>query len=207
MIITSVEKAREKNMMRIFIDNHYAFSIPYEDFIRNNLYELQEINDEQLNHIRRNVLVNAARQQAIRYLTIKDRTENELIKKMIDSGFDADVSKSAAEELHVIGYVNDARYAMKYLAERIRNKALSKKALRFELEQKGVSTDIIEHSLAEFETNDEEVALRAARKKFGKYDISDQKVQQKVINFLLHRGFSYEIGKRVINSMKEDFRV
>jgi regulatory protein len=93
---------------------------------------------------------------------------------------------------------------MKYLSERIRTKALSKKALKFELQQKGIDEEIIETSLSEFETDDSEVALRAARKKFGKYDIKEHKVEQKILSFLYHRGFSCEIGKSVVKIMKEE---
>ncbi len=204
MTITTVEKTRNKDMMRIFIDNHYAFSIPEEDYIRNHLYEEEEISEEKLHHIRQEVLIHAARERAVRYLIIKDRSEGELVKKLMESGFDSDVARGATEALKAIGYLNDTRYAMKYLSERIRTKALSKKALRFELEHKGIEPNIIEEVLSEFETDDEEVALRAARKKFGKYDLNDPKVEQKVLGFLFHRGFSYEVGKRVLTQLKDE---
>ena len=202
MKITTVEKSREKNMMRIFIDNHYAFTIPQEDFIRSHLYEEEEIEEEKLKHIRQNVLVRAAKERGLRYLTIKDRTEGEVIKKLTEAGFDEDVADGAVDALKALGYLNDSRYAMRYLAERVRTKSLSKKALRFELEQKGIAKDIIDVAFSEFETDDEEVALRAARKKFGKYNLNDQKIERKVLNFLFHRGFSFEVGQRVLKNMK-----
>ncbi len=204
MTITSVEKTRNKDMMRIFIDNHYAFTIPQEDYIRNHLYEEEEVSEEKLHHIRQNVLIHAARERAIRYLMIKDRSEGELIKKLMDLGFDEDVAKSTTGALKAIGYLNDTRYALKYLSERVKTKALSKKALRFELEHKGIDPSIIEGALSEFETDDEEVALRAARKKFGKYNLNEQKIEQKLLSFLYHRGFSFEVGKRVLVRLKTE---
>lgn len=204
MKITSIEQSKDKDMMRVFIDNHYAFAIPQEEYIRNGLYEEEEISEDRLQFIRQNILVHAARERAVRFLTIKDRSEGELIKKLNEAGFDADVAKAATEALITIGYLNDTRYAMKYLNERVRNKALSKKALRFELEQKGISSGVIDDALAEFETDDEEVALRAAKKKFGKYDLNDPKIQQKIFGFLAHRGFSFEIGKSVLRKMKHE---
>ena len=202
MKITSVEKTKDNKMARIFIDDRYAFTIPHEEYIRNALYEQEEIDDEKIQYIRKNVLIHAARERAVRLLTIKDRSGFEMIKKLGEAGFDADVARSAAEELKTIGYLNDARFAMKYLTERVRTKAVSQKALRFELEQKGISSEIIEEVLSEFEIDDEEVALRAAKKKFSKYDISDYKVQKKVMNFLFHRGFSFEVGKRILKRMQ-----
>lgn len=203
MMITTAEKAKNNDMMRIFIDNRYAFSIPHEEYIRNHLYEQEEISEEKLSDIRTNILVRAAREKAVRYLTAKDRSEGELSKKLSETGFDSDVVKRAIEALRTIGYLDDSRYALKYISERVRTKALSRKALGFELEQKGISSDIIESVLSEFETDDGEAALRAARKKFGKYDINDKKVEQKVLSFLCHRGFSFETGRMVVKRLKE----
>lgn len=204
MTITSVEKQRDKDMVRVFIDNNYSFSIPEEDYIRNRLYEETEISEEQLLMIRSKVLVHAARERAVRYLTYKDRSEGEILEKLKEAGFDADVARTAADELKTIGYLDDNRYALKYLSERIRNKALSKKSLAFELKNKGIKQEIIDKALSEFEIDDYEVALREARRKFGKYDISDEKTEQKIYRFLLHRGFSYDIVNKVIKLMKQE---
>ena len=204
MTITSVEESKANKMVRIFIDNHYAFAIPQEDYIRNHLYEEGEITAGRLEHIRKDVLVRAAREKGVYYLTIRDRSEGQLLKKLTEVGFDEDIARIAANELKGLGYLNDSRYAMRYLAGRIKTKALSQKALRYELAQKYIPADIIETVFSEFEVDDEEVAFRAARKKFGKYDLDDEKVQGKVLNFLLHRGFSFDIGYKVLKLMKEE---
>jgi regulatory protein len=203
MTITSVEKVKDKDMVRVFIDNNYSFTIPNEDYIKNNLYEETEISEEKLLLIRTKVLVKAAREKAVRYLTFKDRSESEILKKLKEAGFDADVAQTAINELKTIGYLDDNRYALKYLTERIRTKALSKRSLAYELKNKGIDAEIIEKALSEFEIDDYEVALREARRKFGKYDISDIKIEQKVYRFLLHRGFSYEIARKVTREMKQ----
>lgn len=204
MKITAVEKLKDKPMLRVFVDHQYAFTIPQEDYIIHHLYEEMDLTAEQLEHITRDVLIRAAREQAVRYLTIKDRTAWELEKKLIEAGYDDDTAKSAVEELKTIGYLDDSRYALKYLSERSRMKALSKKALRFELERKGIAREIIDASLQEFEVEDEEVALRAAKKKFGKYDMNDPKNEKKVLSFLYHRGFSMEVARKVYEWLKQE---
>lgn len=204
MTITTVEKSRDKGMVRVFIDDNYSFSIPEQDYISNKLYEGTTISEEQLSVIRDKVLVHAARERAVRYLTYRDRSENEILTKLIDAGFDANVAQNAVNELRTIGYLDDTRYAMKYLSERIRTKALSKKSLGFELKNKGIDEEIIEKALSEFEIDDYEVALREGKRKFGKYNLDDKKIEQKAYRFLLHRGFSYEIVNKVIKEMKKE---
>lgn len=203
MTITAVEKNKEKGMVRVFIDDNYSFSIPEQDFISNKLYKDMIISEEQLSVIRDKILVRAARERAVRYLTFKDRSEYEILNKLIDAGFDKNIAQNAVNDLKAIGYLDDTRFAMKYLSERIRTKALSKKTLGYELKNKGVDKEIIEKALSEFEIDDYEVALREGKRKFGKYDLNDKKIEQKVCRFLLHRGFSYEIVGKVIRGMKK----
>ncbi|NLX64512.1 MAG: regulatory protein RecX [Clostridiaceae bacterium] len=204
MTITAVEKNREKGMVRVFIDDNYCFSIPEQDYISNKLYKDMIISEEQLSVIRDKILVGAARERAVRYLTFKDRSEYEILNKLIDAGFDRSVAQKAVNELKAIGYLDDTRFALKYLSERVRTKALSKKTLAYELKNKGVDKEIIEKALSEFEIDDYEVALREGKRKFGKYDLNDKKIEQKVCRFLLHRGFSYEIVDKVIREMKKE---
>lgn len=204
MTITAVEKNREKGMVRVFIDDNYCFSIPEQDYISNKLYKDMTMSDEQLAFIRDKILVSAARERAVRYLTFKDRSEYEILNKLIDAGFDKNIAQNAVNELKVIGYLDDTRFAMKYLSERIRTKALSKKTLGYELKNKGIDNEIIEKALSEFEIDDYEVALREGKRKLGKYDLNDKKIEQKLCRFLLHRGFSYEIVDKVIREMKKE---
>ena len=204
MTITAVEKVKDKGMVRVFIDDNYAFSIPEQDYNKNKLYKDITLSQEQLDDIRNKILVRAARERAVRYLTFKDRSEYEIFNKLVDAGFDRSVAQNAVNELKAIGYLDDTRFAMKYLSERIRTKALSKKTLGYELKNKGIDNEIIEKALSEFEIDDYEVALREGKRKFGKYDLKDKKIEQKVCRFLLHRGFSYEIVNKVLREMKKE---
>ena len=160
MTITAVEKNREKGMVRVFIDDNYCFSIPEQDYISNKLYKDMTMSEEQLAFIRDKILVSAARERAVRYLTFKDRSEYEILNKLIDAGFDKNIAQNAVNELKVIGYLDDTRFAMKYLSERLRTKALPKKTLGYELNNQGIDNEIIEEALSEFEIDDYDVALR-----------------------------------------------
>ena len=167
MTITAVEKNKDKGMVKVFIDDNYSFSIPEQDYINNKLYKDTIISEEQLSVIRDKVLVRSARERAVRYLTYKDRSEYEILKKLVDAGYDESVAQNAVNELKTIGYLDDTRFAMKYLSERIRTKALSKKTLGYELKNKGLEKEIIERALSEFEINDYEVALREGKENSG----------------------------------------
>lgn len=198
MRITSTLPTRDNQMMRIYIDENYAFSVPKEDYIRLGLYEKEEITQDEIERIRQEVVLRAAREKATGYLMYRDRSEGEVIEKLINAGFDKDIAQEAASALKILGYIDDNRYARKYITDRLKNKAMSRKAIRFELERKDISLQIIEEALSETEVNEDEIALRTAKKKFGKYDVKDEKVRQKIMRYLCHKGFSVETGWKVI---------
>lgn len=198
MRITSTLPTRDNQMMRIYIDENYAFSVPKEDYIRLGLYEKEEKTQDEIERIRQEVVLRAAREKATGYLMYRDRSEGEVIEKLINAGFDKDIAQEAASALKTLGYIDDNRYARKYITDRLKNKAMSRKAIRFELERKGISSQIIEEALSETEVNEDEIALRTAKKKFGKYDVKDEKVRQKIMRYLCHKGFSVETGWKVI---------
>jgi|LSQX01.2.fsa_nt_gb regulatory protein len=202
MKITSREKSRDGRMIRIFLDDRYAFSIPAGAYMANHLYEKEELTEEQVAHIKQNVLVQSARERAVNLLMARDRSQYEIKTRLMKIGYDEDIAKKVVEDLKTIGYIDDSRFVLKYAADRVRTKALSKKALKYELEQKGIDRDLIDTVLKEFEQDEEEIAFRAAKKKFGKYDLHDKSIESKALKFLMHRGFSYDTSSMVIRRLQ-----
>jgi len=206
MIITSFEKSKKnKDMISVFIDNQYAFSLPEEEYIRLGLYEKSEITDEEFRYIKKEVLQKSAKSKALRCVSLKLVSEKELFSKLQSKGFDEDTIKVVINDLKSMGYINDKIYAQKFVFERSKLKPKSKKMLKMELGNRGISNDIIDEVLDNFEYDEVTIVERLIRKKFGKYDLEDPKIEKKAISFLMHRGFSYETIKQgLINIKKSD---
>ncbi|HOM01465.1 MAG TPA: regulatory protein RecX [Acetivibrio sp.] len=202
MVITSVEKdTKNRGMLSVFVDEEYAFSIPEEDYFRLCLYDKKELSSDEIEEIKKNVTQKSAKYKAVKYLSYKYMTEAELSEKLRKDGYGEDIIFSVATELKSMGYINDLIYAQKYVYDRLKLKPKSKKMLKMELKQKGVSDEIAEQVLRELDF-DEDVAIeRLIRKKFGKYDMKESKIQRKIYSFLLHRGFDFEDVKRVLHRM------
>lgn len=203
MKITSAMKQKNNpDMLRIYIDNDYAFSMPEEEYYRMNLYEKEGLTQEDVDYIREVVNLKMAKQKGIRLLAVKDRSEQEVRDKLLQAGFDSDVAEEAVLQLKSMGYINDSLYARKYISDRMKLKPMSKKALAFELEKKGMDRTLIEEVLNEFELDESVIAYRMAKKKFGKYNVSDPMVQKKIYSFLSFRGFSQDIIREVLEQMQ-----
>lgn len=204
MIIAFETGKKNKDMVSVFIDNEYAFSLPEEEYIRLALYEKTEITHNELEYIKREVLQKNAKSKALRYISLKLLTEHELFTKLKSKGFDDETVSLVVDELKAMGYVNDKIYAQKFVFERCKLKPKSKKMLKLELNNKGVTDDIIDEVLDNFEYDEEIVIERLIKKKFGKYDLHEVKIENKIISFLMHRGFSYESVKSVLSNICSD---
>lgn len=199
MIITSVERnKRNKEMLSVFVDERYAFSILEEDYLRLCLYEKKEICDDEIESIKNNVTLRSAKSKAVKYLSYRLLSEAELFQKLQAKGYDEDVICSVISELKSMGYINDMIYAQKFVYERVKLKPKSKKMLRMELNNKGISDDVIELVLEDLDFDEDVVIERLIRKKFGKYDMKEPKIVRKIYSFLMHRGFSLENIKSVL---------
>lgn len=205
MEITAVERNRKnKDKVSVYIDNKYCFSMEEEDFLRLNLYEKREISEEEINHIRKNINYRLAKSTAVKFLSLKYRCEKEVRSKLESQGFDYEDIEDAIEELKSMGYINDKIYAQKYVHDRIMLKPKSKKFLKNELKNKGVSEDIIDEVLSDWDVDEDAVAFGLAKRKFGKYNVRDQKIIKKIYSFLSHRGYNFETIEGVIRDMESD---
>jgi len=204
MVISSAVKQKNNpEMISIYIDGVFAFSMPVEEYYRMHLYERKEISRENMEYIKKEVNVKLARQLAVRMLSAREHSENEIRNKLMQKGFDTETTENTLMQLKSMGYINDGLYARKYISDRLKLKPKSKKALYYELKRKGVDDDIIEEALNETELDETSLAYRLAKKKYGKYDARKPDIQRKIASFLGHRGFSYEIICETIKQMMD----
>ncbi len=204
MIITSVEKDnKNRGMLSVFVDEEYAFSIPEEDYLRLCLYDKKELSSDEIEEIKNTITQKSAKYKAIKYLSYKYMTEAELSAKLRNDGYDEHVILDVVNELKSMGYINDMIFAQKYVYDRIKLKPKGKKMLKMELSKKGVSNEISDQVLGELDFDEDVVIERLIRKKFGKYDMKEPKIERKIYSFLLHRGFDFEDIKGVLRRITD----
>lgn len=200
MRITNVEKNKKsKNMLSIFVDDEYSFSMTDEDFISLGLYEERDITEDEIKHIRNELNFRRAKSEAVKYLTFKLRSEKEVFNKLVDKEYEQGIAQRVIEELKSMGYINDKLYVQKYIFDRSKLKPKSKKLLKYELMARGISEHDIDEIMSDWKVDETVVAEAIVRKRFGKYNTSDEKVLRKIYSFLRHRGFGFEVIQTVAN--------
>lgn len=202
MKITAVEKSKKnKDRLSIYIDGKFSFTISEDDYISMNLYDNPVLTEDTIDYIKNTLNFREAKSLAVRYLSMKLRTEKEVRVKLQDEGYDSVCIEQVIEELKSIGYINNKLYAQKYVFDRSKLKPLSKKLMKQELQAKGIPGDVADEVLDDWKVEDIVVVESLLKKKFGKYDLTDEKILKKAYMFLLHRGFSHDTIREALHSV------
>ena len=139
-------------------------------------------------------IVKRAKLRAVHLLEYMDRTEKNMREKLQQGNYPPEVIDETISYLKYYGYIDDKRYAERYLSVRLEKKG--HRRLFLELQQKGVSSSLIQEAWEELrqdEEADERASIRKlVEKKIGERTALPQKEDQRLVNYLARRGFSWE---------------
>ncbi len=203
MVITSInEQVKDESRVNIFIDGKYVFAISKLDVVAYNLKEGEELSEKKYNEILENVVLAKAKLTALSYLSYKDRTKREVIRKLKEKGCTKEVTKKTLVFLVSYGYINDLEYSKKFVKQRVCTKGYGRFKVVRELKEKGVSDEIIELVTENIEEDERETAIKFALKKAKKLNLNEYKDKQKLYAYLQRRGYSYDVIRGVIEDVK-----
>ena len=88
-----------------------------------------------------------AREDAYRLISYRDRSESELKRRLLDKGHDIRVIESIIPKIKDLGYLDDKRFAEKWVRHKVKHSPKGSYFLYKELEKKGVDKKIINKAL------------------------------------------------------------
>lgn len=139
---------------------------------------------------------------ALKYLSYQPRTIYEVQKFIEKKGFGEDISRNVIQIMEKNNYLNDTDYTKLFIESKIKHKAKSKFAFRYELKKKGINPSIIDSALEKY--SDHSLALKSVDRKIKVWqNLDDEKFKHKIMNFLRYRGFNYEISISTLNHFKK----
>ena len=126
------------------------------------------------------------------------RTESQLRTKLLRNDYPPDIVEEAIAYVKSFGYINDAEYARNFIENRKEKK--SKKEIYAALCQKGLPKDLIETALEERYADDDSIAAIEAIVRKKKFDpkSTDYREMQKMMGYLVRKGFRYDDIRQVI---------
>lgn len=187
MTVTGIE-AVTKAQSRVYIDEEPAFVLYNREISRYALKEREEISGEVYREIVDEVLTKRAKLRAMYLLKSMDRTEQQLRRKLSESGYPGEVVDRAMAYVQQFHYQDDRRYAGDYVELRKENR--SRRQIEQELLRKGVSRETTRDALERYDAEEELCAIRGwIRKKGFCPEEATMQEKQKMYGFLLRKGF------------------
>ena len=198
MLVTRIESVT-KTKFKVYVDEQFAFVLYKGELSRYQLAEGKEITKEVYEQIYREVVVKRAKLRAMYLLNTMGRTELQLRQKLQQNEYPQDAVEEAVQYVKSFGYINDEEYARSFIAGRKEKK--SRKELHMLLVQKGVDSEILDRVFEE-EYDDQDAAFHAIqailiRKKYSPEN-ADPKETQKILGYLVRKGFKYDDIRKVI---------
>jgi regulatory protein len=149
-------------------------------------------------------IVRRAKQQAYRLLAYRNRTSSELRDRLQRRGYTISIIDEVLRQLESDGYLDDRKVALDWARYRLQAKPLGRRRLAWELQRRGVHSELVEEVLREVYSEVDEVALaeQAARKRLGSRALpSSPRERQRYAHHLYSLGFDKETVATVLGSL------
>lgn len=197
---------KRKNRCSIFLDNEFAFGLDQEVVLQFGLKKGDILTDQQIDQLLLNEEKKRAKDRALNFLSYRDRSEKEIRTKLRDVGYDENIIEWVIGELKRLKFLDDERFAQSFAQTQMITRPVGEYFLKRELKQKGVAEELIEQTIEKTygEKDQFSVALELAQQRKKRYiGIDEVKAKKRVSDFLLRRGFSWDVVAEVMERWEE----
>ncbi|MCK5738102.1 RecX family transcriptional regulator [bacterium] len=206
--ITRIEiQKRNPKRRSIYLDGEYAFGLDVEHVIRFNLHENDNIDTEVIETLLMAEEKKSAKEQALRLLAYRARSEKEMGDRLQKKGYDSDISAWVVAELKRLNFLSDQQFSLAFVRDKMRTKPMGPYLIRLELKKKGVTDSFIQAAIEEAyrEKSPLEIATALGRKKFSQQPTLPLiKRKQRTGDLLTRRGFSWDIIRDVLEQLESE---
>jgi regulatory protein len=159
--VTALRPGR-RDRVRVELDGEHWRTVPTAAIVAAGLRVGAPLDRERARELRRALRRAAAQEEAARALSIRDRSEAELDAHLARRRVDASYRAEAVAAMQRLGYVDDARFA-DARARAMAGRGYGDEAVRWDLEQRGVDSSLVEAALAALEPESSRAATIGAR--------------------------------------------
>ena len=204
MQVVNINYSKSKEVFEVVFEDETKLLLNYNifekykvsvdmDFSENEILEMKYFSD-----------IERAKSRAINYISRKLKTKYEVRLKLKENGFAEDVIDEVLDILEKEEYLNDKVYCEIFIEDKKKLNGYGKNKIKSLLIQKGISKNIFEDFLNEFEYDEEfDNALKMGIKKLELLSNEEDnfKKKQKIINYLTYRGFGFDVINDVLKEI------
>ena len=142
----------------------------------------------------------------LRKLSQRDYSSQEIIKYLNRRNCSEKIAQAVLKKLLEHNYIDDRRLC-RYICERWQKEGLyGEKMLKIKLFQRGFSKEVIRDVLSDFDLDEEEKANKLFLNYLKKIKKFDNKTVEKIVRYLVAKGFSYQTINRIIAANKDTLK-
>jgi regulatory protein len=183
------------NRINVYLDNEFSFGLSRitaawiqvgQELSPSKIARLQAQDEREVAYI-----------QALRFLDYRPRSRAEVRRNLEKHAIPPEVINDVFKRLERSGLVNDERFAQDWVNNRSEFRPRSRRALAYELHQRGLADSAIKKALEGI--NEDALAYQSAIKQARHYEgLPARDFRNKLGSYLARRGFSYDIIKEVV---------
>ncbi|MCL1954271.1 MAG: recombination regulator RecX [Firmicutes bacterium] len=183
---------KNKKRVNLYIDGNFCCGLETITVLKHNLIEGQIVDLDYLSQLQLESEKNTAFDKAIRYISIRMRSQLEIENYLKDKGYLQATIDYCIEKLLDYKYINDESFAKNYIASKgYKN---GKRKLEYELHNFGIDKDIIDNCLDNLDSH--KSLLDLIEKKY-------RGDKQKIIEYCLGRGFVFSEIRQALDVFLE----
>ncbi|MGP4079798.1 recombination regulator RecX [Pseudalkalibacillus sp. R45] len=203
---------KNKSRFNVFIDRgngeEFGFGIDEEVYIKSGIRKGMELTDEQVEELLVQDQFSKGLNSTMHFLSFRMRSIQEVDQFLLKKEFEPSTRKAVIERLQEMGHLNDLDFAKMFIRSKITTTKKGPKALKQELQQKGVSQKIIEEALTVYPQDEQiEEATNFVQKKAKQYKkLSENALKQKLAQVLQQKGYPWSVIEQAIEkaSLEKD---
>lgn len=200
--VTAIEpQVKRPNRLNLYIDDHFALGLSV--YAAAGVRVGQDLARADLERLAHAEALEQAREAALRFLEIRPRSEQELRMRLRKKNYTEEIITQVIARLGDAQLVDDKDFAKYWVENREGFKPRSKRALQYELRQKGVAADDIARAVKKIDERDS--AYRAARPKALRWkDLDARAFREKLSGMLARRGFDYSVTRETVTRLWQE---
>ncbi|GIQ70987.1 regulatory protein RecX [Xylanibacillus composti] len=204
--ITAVEAdGKQKGQYRVHLEDGRQLDVHEDVLVKYRLLKGETLDASTIRRIRQEESAQEAIQQALRWLSVRARSEQELVQGLKQKGYAQKIILQAVSRCRELGMMDDRAFARQLTSHRSRIQRKGKRLIEQELKQRGIEQDDIADALAETNTQQErDNALNWIRKKWPALKGDTRVRKQKMAAFLYRKGFDSALIRDSLRAYMEE---
>lgn len=206
--ITSIKQQKKKNRVNVYLDDKFGFGIDLDNFVLLNLRVGQELSETEVEEIIKKAEFQKTLDKLLNWAMGRPHSEKEIRDYLKRKKTPEVIYDDLFEKLKYFDLVDDEKFTRFFVESRNAFRPKPKRILKQELRMKGIKQEIIDKVLSENEIDESKIALEALVKRKiywervmkGPPSRSYGEVKQKMLIYLVGKGFAFEIAKKAVRS-------